>query len=271
MTASSSAADARIRRPRPTAARGASLAELSEKIRAVESMGRRGHALTSIPTGWPAPFDRMAKGVLHEWFCADERAPRSSQAWPAPLLIFAHLARLACDGSSVPASALLVWIGRRVWPQPQVLTTADADRRALRRSLLIDPASDAERLWAIDLCLRSPAVAAVMADAGGMTLAHSRRLQLAAEHGGSLALLARGAREMATPSTAAVRWRVRPAPSPNARPRWEIELRRCKGVQCMAGTEAGAPLLVLEHDRETGRLRVPADLADRPGPAATAC
>jgi len=290
VTASSSAADARIRQPRPTVSRGASLEELSEKIRVVESMDRRGRAFASIPTGWPAPFDRIERGVLHEWFSGEDRSPRSSRAWHAPLFVFAHLAQLAWDGTSTPGGALLVWIGRRVWPQPQVLMTAgagraagpkraatrraspkDADRPALDRSLMIDPASDAERLWAIDLCLRSPAVAAVMADAGGMTLAHSRRLQLAAEHGGSLALLARGAWEMSTPSTAAMRWRVRPAPSPNTRPKWSIELRRCKGVRRLMGTEADAPILVLEHDRETGRLRVPADLADRPGPAATAC
>jgi hypothetical protein len=133
---------------------------------------------------------------------------------------------------------------------------------ALMQSLFINPSSESDRLWAIDLCARSPAVAAVVADGSGITLAQSRRLQLAAEAGASLMLLARPAHELAIPSAAATRWRIEHVASRTARPRWNISLVRCKGVQRRSGMDASASL-ILEHHRATGCVGLPAELADR--------
>ena len=54
----------------------------------------------------------------------------------------------------------------------------------LDRCLFIDlpkRTADRDRLWAIDLVLRSPAAGAVFADGCGFDMAATRRLQLAAE------------------------------------------------------------------------------------------
>jgi hypothetical protein len=284
------------------AARAASLAELAAMIEAVEHR-HAGREPSSIVTGLAEPLDRLACGVLHEWFCepdaprenftaeiAEERERKAasvifraqesdsaraspdmgslsdpcllsavsavhknpwnthSRSWTAPLLLFAHLARQCAGESSDSRGGLIVWIGRRLWPQPQALMMhGAADPRphpryaALHRTLLVDPPSEDDRLWAIDLCLRSPAVAFVAADAGGLKHAHSRRLQLAAESGksggagGALALLARPVRELAIASAAATRWRIGRLASPTTRPRWMVQLVRCKGVQRCPG------------------------------------
>jgi hypothetical protein len=76
------------------------------------------------------------------------------------------------------------------------------------RSLFIDPPHGDERIWAIDLAMRCPAFAVVVADGSGLEMAHSRRLQLAAQEGRSLALLARPTRDEQCISAAATRWRV---------------------------------------------------------------
>lgn len=237
----------------------ASREALMEMIAAVQGRERKRHHCLMI--GLPAPLDQLACGMLHEW-CGDASCSGEAR-WAAPMLLLSHLVRRCERG-------LVVWIGKKVWPQPWLLAQrADeaADERAsgglLERSVLVDPPNGDDRLWAIDVCLRSSAVGVVIADASGMTMAHSRRLQLAAEAGDALALLARPGRELAVASAAAMRWRVEPLISPTLQPRWQIELIRCKAGQGLSGKDA-ATSLVLEHDGATGDLRVPAALADRP-------
>jgi hypothetical protein len=285
---------------RDRAARAGSLDELAAKIEAIERKSQPGFGC-AIVTAWPKPLARLACGVLHEWLCVEDGASGASGAsggasggglflggrnWSPPLLLLAQLARLALR-QRVEQHSWVVWIGRRLWPQARALIgdgsesdagshaegytgggghAAGGDRRLLDCTLLVDPATESDRLWSIDLCLQSPAVAVVAADAGGMTLAQTRRLQLAAEAGGSLALLVRPGRDAGTPSAAGVRWRIERVPS-SAHPRWSIQLVRCKGVQRRAGMDAVTPL-VLEHDHASGDLRVPADVAHRSPDAA---
>jgi hypothetical protein len=247
--------------------RSRSLENLRVRIEAIERH-RVDCTPSCIVTGWGPPMESLTCGVLHEWF-----APRvhRGQTWTAPILLFAHLARqtmrdVEADGTPGAATRTgtwIVWIGRRVWPQPHALIAPTNNRIALTRSLLVDPASASDRLWAIDLCLRSPAVAVVIADASGLKLSQTRRLQLAAESGCPLALLARPAQDIVIPSAAATRWSVERIVSPTRRPRWRLELVRCKGVQRRSGMEAHAAI-VLEHHRATGCIRIPAHMADRP-------
>jgi len=250
-------------------ARARTLTELSQRIESVE---RRhvARAVEPVSAGLPAPMQSLERCVLHEWLCCDEQRGR---AWTPPILIFAHLAQ--CALASQP-EALVIWIGHRIWPSPAALVcAAHASHALLDRSLLVDPTPEekasgdgGERLWAIDLCLRSAAAAVVIADVSGMQLAHSRRLQLAAEAGAALALLARPNHEHAVLSAASMRWRIERARSPTVRPRWRVELVRCKGAKRANGKDANATLTV-EHDRATGSLCVPADLADRSDQAST--
>ena len=255
--------------PRDNPARARTLRELAERIEAVERKDAA-HAGAVLTTELPAPLASLALGVLHEWLCDDDgRAFRGrGRSLTPPLVIFAHLAHRALTAHE--STSLVIWIGKHIWPTAHTLACTQRGPDLLAHSLLVDPASDGERLWAIDLCLRSPAAAVVIADASAMQLSHSRRLQLAAEAGASLALLARPNREQTTLSAASMRWRVTRARSPTHQPRWRIERVRCKGVQRGKGMDADASLIV-EHCRATGGLCVPADLADRSAeaPAAT--
>lgn len=243
---------------RPTT-RADAISELAARVEAVERRDA-GRGWESVLSGWGPPLESLVCGVLHEW-CGPGRSGRDGTM---PLLLLAHLASQALRQRRRDR---VVWIGSaRMWPQPHALGAGVDDGGLVDRSLLVDPPTGSDRLWAIDLCLRSPAVAAVVADAAGLTLAHTRRLQLAAEAGGALALLARPLEDLGMPSAAAIRCRVECMPSPTMRPRWSITINRCKGMQRRSGMEAGHTL-ILEHHRATGCLRVPAQLADRPAQA----
>lgn len=204
-----------------------------------------------IGLGWKSPAEvavgaqDVPAGVVHEWFAEGE---------PALCLLAHHAAAAAAPGRR--EAGLIVWIGRRCWPFPR-------HRAGLAgaRSLLVDAASPAERLWSADLCVRSRAVAAVVADGAGFDLAATRRLQLAAKAGGALLMLARPMRELRGLSAAAVRWRVAPVPSPTSHPRWTVELLRCKGLL----QDPDHPRTwVMEWRHEAGVVVVPADVVDQP-------
>jgi hypothetical protein len=147
-------------------------------------------------------------------------------------------------------SGILLWIGTRCHPTPQTLIAREphaatgqtrTDRSLLDRSTFIDAPDAASRLWAIDVALRDSSVACVVGDAQHFDMAATRRLQLAAEQTGTIALLARPHAERRTLSAASSRWLVTPAPyttTPDVhrgegRPRspcWRIELLRQKGL-----------------------------------------
>ena len=115
--------------------------------------------------------------------------------------------------------------------------------------------------------LRHGGLGAVVGEVARLSMTASRRLQLCAEGSGTMGIAVRRWRRQAEaadfgqPTAATTRWRVTALPSsplPAAgvgRPRWFIELIRCKAGEC-ADFE-------LEACDETGRLALPADLADR--------
>jgi protein ImuA len=119
-------------------------------------------------------------------------------------------------------------------------------------------------LWATDLALRSRAAALVIADGSGFDLAATRRLQLAAEAGDGLCLLARPPWEQRELSAAATRWLVSCAPPQSTNQRWTVQLLRCKGQQPASNLQR---VWILEQDHATGALRVAADVLDRSGEA----
>jgi len=115
--------------------------------------------------------------------------------------------------------------------------------------------------------LRHGGLGAVVGEVARLSMTASRRLQLSAETSGTMGIAVRRWRRQAEaadfgqPTAAATRWRVTALPSSPlpaigvGRPRWFIELIRCKAGEC-ADFE-------LEACDETGRLALPADLADR--------
>ena len=216
--------------------------ELAQRIAAIEQAaagavfggdGDADHAAARVvPTGWPGADARLggglARGAVHEWFAAKEEDDGTAkersgpehprrQNWTAPLCVLAHL---AWQGIELPrmARASVLWIGRRCWPYPRVLMSAGRQSRVapshlLKASLFLNPPDRSARLWAIDLALRSPAVALVIADGSGLDMAATRRLQLAAEAGlrgggGGIAIFARPPHEERQLSAASTRWRV---------------------------------------------------------------
>jgi hypothetical protein len=80
----------------------------------------------------------------------------------------------------------------------------------LKRIIIVRPTTLADRLWAVDQALRSPAIAAVIAEIEQLDDRAARRLQLAAESGGGLGLLVRNIRQRHQPSWAEIQWLVRP-------------------------------------------------------------
>lgn len=208
-----------------------------------------------------SPIDRPEPriGAVHEVFAG-------TSTWPAAGLVMHWTQRQLGNG---PAGLLAVWIGRRTWPYPRVLWRCEI----LQRSVFVDVRDVRSRLWAAELALRSPAVGVVVADASGFPMTATRRLQLAARESRALILLSRPGGEEHHLSAAGVRWRVGPVRSPDARPRWKVELLRCKGVRPMPlGSHDQYPAWTLLWNGEkaiAGVIGAGAD-AGLPEPAASA-
>jgi protein ImuA len=142
---------------------------------------------------------------------------------------------------------------------------------APERLILAQPRED-QVLWAMEEGLRSTALAAVIGEVEALPAAASRRLQLAAEASGVTAFALRrwhkgeAAGERMAPNTAVTRWRVAALPGGLAagepgvgRPRWRLELWRCRG---------GVPASwMVEVSDATGHVALAAALADRPAAA----
>jgi len=128
-------------------------------------------------------------------------------------------------------------------------------------------------LLAMEEGLQHAGLAGVVGEvSGSLTLTNTRRLQLAAEQSAVMGFVLRRSRKhddarLAEPIAAATRWRVTALPSPPplahapetpglARPRWRLELVRCRGAEPAAW--------IVEASDATGHLGLPADLADRP-------
>lgn len=96
-------------------------------------------------------------------------------------------------------------------------------------------------LLVMEEALRHPGLAGVVAEVSArVSLTASRRLHLAAQAGGAIALLLRRREHEDGALAAVTRWRIGPQPSappvPHApdtpglgRPRWRLELMRCRG------------------------------------------
>ena len=272
--------------PNEPQARPAALDRLRLAMEALAHAGQPARA--TLATGWArdrsnrdgsAPAADLAFGALHEWFGlasdaqsnAQPLAPsltKSLSLWTPPLSLLVHLAACALAPLSSPASSIspraatpaILWIGQRVWPYGHALKRHP---RLFEASICINTHDKTQQFWAIDIALRSAGTGAVIiADASGLPLAMSRRLQLAAESGGSLALLARPPWEVRELSVAATRWRVRSAAGSSDTPRWSLTLMRCKGSQAHDTHDTQPHILEQTHD---GRLiALSPGLAHRP-------
>ena len=127
---------------------------------------------------------------------------------------------------------------------------------------------DAGVLLAMEEALRHPGLSAVLGEVARLSMTASRRLVLAAEKSGVMALVLRrrpeGKPEDTALNAAYSRWCVTPVPSAPlpvpgiGRARWQIDLARCRGAE--------PKTWMMEACDAQGRLAIPAELAH--GPAA---
>ena len=230
------------------------IAALREELRAIEGVGHRRRE--ALPFGIGAIDGRLAStglrmDALHE----------IAAATPDP-------------GDDAAATLFLAAIAARAWgPVLWVVRRRDLFAPGLyqaglapERVIYAEARDDAELLALMEEGVRHRGLGAVIGEAKRAAMAATRRLQLAAEGGRTIALLMKrhareGADPLAVPSAAVTRWRIAAAPSaplPVAgvgRARWHAALVRQRG---------GEPFdLVVEAADETGRLALPAALVDR--------
>lgn len=135
------------------------------------------------------------------------------------------------------------------------------------RIIIVEAGDEASLLACCEEGLRHGGLGAIVGEIAKLPMTASRRLKLAAESSGTLAIaIRRWKRDRDTfdfgqPTAATTRWRVTalpssPLPVPGVgRPRWLVELIRSQAGQCAD--------FVVEACDETGRLALPADMADR--------
>jgi protein ImuA len=217
-------------------------------------------AAPTLPFG-QAPIDQalpgggLALGALHE---AASAGPDTEHGAAATLFIAGILARL--DGP-------VLW----VQGQPDLFAPGLAGA-GLHPDRLIFAEAGKAVLPAMEEGLRHRGLAAVVGElTGRLSLVASRRLQLAAEQTGILALLIRRSRGfddpvLKEPSAATTRWRVAALPSPPVLPhapdtpglgpaRWRLDLTRCRGGEACSW--------IVEACDATGRLGLVSGTADR--------
>jgi protein ImuA len=219
------------------------LERLRARLARLDAVSRSGGAV--LPLGLPGidralPGGGLARGCLHELCGAADRGAALGFA-------VALLGRLLADGGHA------VWIG----PRDELFAPGLAELGlAPERLIVVRARAQGARLWALEEALRSPGLAAALAEVDRLSLTESRRLQLAAEANGVSALLLRPPGAGRAPSAAATRWLIEAAPSavmpgtaiPGAAthgvatlgaaggsgrafgpPNWRVSLFRCRG------------------------------------------
>ncbi len=244
------------------------LPELRERVRRIERPTVVIHGV--LPFGVAAidrvlPDGGLARGALHEILGAggDEEDGALAAAFAAGIL-----GRLTRTGDGT-----VLWCHSRPDLYGPGLAAHGLNPARL---VLVRASRDAEILWAMEEGLRAPGIAAVVGEVGTLAAVASRRLQLAAERSGITAFLLRrwrdggqASRERNLPNAAVTRWRIAVLPSQPlrgepgvGRPRWRVELLRCRG---------GEPACwEVEVADATGHVSLAATLADRPAVSVSA-
>jgi protein ImuA len=251
----------------------AHLPELRERVRRIERPTVAIHGV--LPFGIAAidrvlPGGGLARGALHEILGAggDEEDGALTAAFTAGIL-----RRLGPHPNLPPPAGEGRGGGMVLWclPRPDLYGPGLAAYGLNpARLVLVRAPRDAEILWAMEEGLRAPGIAAVVGEVGTLAAVASRRLQLAAERFGITAFLLRrwrdggkAARERNLPNAAVTRWRIAALPSQPlpgepgvGRPRWRVELLRCRGGEPVSWE--------VEEVDATGHVSLAAALADRP-------
>jgi hypothetical protein len=154
---------------------------------------------TSIPTGFEAldqllPGGGWPAGTITEILSGQEGIGALSLMLPA-------LARLS------RSDRWLAWVAPPYIPYAPALAAGGID---LSHMLFIRPRANTDKLWAVEQALRSGTCGAVLTWLGDADTTTLRRLQLAAEAGGSCGLLFRPERTIRQASPAPLRLHLEP-------------------------------------------------------------
>lgn len=226
-----------------------------ERILAIEAGTRASHG--SLPFGVEAvdrrlPGGGLARGALHEVAGGGNGAVDGAAA---ALFAAGIVAR-------VPGQVLWCMTRRDLFAPSLWQAGLDPDR------VIYAEVGDEKTLLAcFEEGLRHGGLAGVVGEVAKLTMTVSRRLQLAAEGSGTMAIAIRRwrrateASDFGQPTASVTRWRVSalpsaPLPVPGVgRARWLVELIRARAGDC-ADFE-------LDACDAQGRLALPAELADR--------
>lgn len=239
--------------------RAQQLAAIRADIAAIACGGRR--VADTLPFGIHALDSRLAGHGLAANGLHEVGGTTASYADDAAATLF--IAGIAARSGNTP----ILWIGSKADLFAPALPQA-----GLRPDRLIQVHARVKEdaLAVMEEALRHGGLTAVVAEVTRVGLTATRRLQLAAEQGGTMALLLRRWRgplqdPLAEPSAGMTRWTVGAAPStplPVAgvgRPQWKISLIRQRGGDPWTWT--------LEGCDAQGRLALPAVSRDRPDQA----
>jgi hypothetical protein len=185
----------------------------------------------------------LLSASVHELALSTGEIRNPALGWHAPLSFTALLLRnfleetLARKEERAYAPPI-VWIGRKCFPTPALLDRlflteairAKSDWHWSTHCIFVEARTKKEKLWSALETLRSQAVLAAVLDGSGLEFLSTRRLQLAANKGGSLALVLRPEHELGFRSAAQTKWSFSPLLSPGDSPRWQIRLLRAPGL-----------------------------------------
>lgn len=245
------------------------IAALRAAVRSIEAAGA-GEGRAFLPFGFTALDGRLEGGglagaALHE--IAGSQGGASDDA--AATLFAAGIAARCAAGAGIAARAaamhgMVLWaMGRRDLFAPGLAQAGLAPERLI----YAECGRDEDVLAVMEEGLRHGGLAAVVGEVSRAAMAATRRLQLAAEQGGTMALMLRRPRRhgedpLGLPSAAMTRWRIGCVPSAAlpvpgvGRPRWHVALVRQRG---------GGPFeCLMESPDAEGRLALPALPRHRP-------
>jgi hypothetical protein len=226
--------------------RDQTLAQLQQKLRSLEQA--RWSLNERISSGCAAldrllPRGGFVPGTLVEWF-AEERGQGAGTL------------AMIVSGQACRQRGALVVMDRAGQFYPPAAVAWGIDPTKL---IVVRATSPQDELWALDQALRCRGVAAVWASLERLESRAFRRLQLAAEAGGSLGLLLRPVRARGRPSWADIQLLVESRCGPSSR-RLRVELLRCRGQGSGKAVEGASVELEideqLEIDEYSGALKL---------------
>lgn len=206
--------------------------ELLERLAQLCRQGSQRTVCAALPSGFPELDANLPGGG---WPLGAITELLSDTAGIGELSLLAPgLSKLARAGRH------LVWIAPPYLPYAPALAQRGVP---LERLLLVRTRTARDALWATEQALRCPTVGAVLGWPEYLADQSVRRLQLAAEAGGTLGILYRSTAAAATPSPAALRLRLQASASG-----LQIEVHKARGaraghkLQCRLDLFRSAPL-----------------------------